>query len=234
MDDGLLVDVLDGGQDTLPELVFGSNSDVPEHDHKPRCRHGPPIKENSGKENATMPLYEANPVPVGASGNPSADDIVLPVPFVSQRPYKNLSWAACGAMVLKYNNVNVSLSDIASKMLGIDCSGMTPPCDTAVSPQDMYRAYGFTCQIVGAPLSPQSVKAWIAKMQPIQPYFQWRDGGNHTVLIVGYYANGDLLVYGPLRGMGRQTYRAVLYAYGRGTWQRTWYNIRNDSNVPLS
>jgi hypothetical protein len=31
MDDGLLVDVLDGGQDTLRELVFGSNSDVPEH-----------------------------------------------------------------------------------------------------------------------------------------------------------------------------------------------------------
>ena len=31
MDDGLLVDVLDGGQDTLCELVFGSNSDVPEH-----------------------------------------------------------------------------------------------------------------------------------------------------------------------------------------------------------
>ena len=31
MGDGLLVDVLDGGQDTLRELVFGSNSDVPEH-----------------------------------------------------------------------------------------------------------------------------------------------------------------------------------------------------------
>ena len=31
MDDGLLVDVLDGGQDTLRELVFGSDSDVPEH-----------------------------------------------------------------------------------------------------------------------------------------------------------------------------------------------------------
>jgi hypothetical protein len=31
MDDGLLVDFLDDGQDTLRELVFGSGSDVPEH-----------------------------------------------------------------------------------------------------------------------------------------------------------------------------------------------------------
>jgi len=31
MDHGLLVDVLDGGQATLRELVFGSDSDVPEH-----------------------------------------------------------------------------------------------------------------------------------------------------------------------------------------------------------
>ena len=31
MDDGLLVDVVDGGQDALGELLFGTNPDVPEH-----------------------------------------------------------------------------------------------------------------------------------------------------------------------------------------------------------
>lgn len=181
-----------------------------------------------------MPLTEANPIPVGAPGYPSAEDMVLPVPFVSQRPYKNLAWAACGAMVLQYNHINVGVSGIASKTLGMDCSGIPPPCDKAVWPQDMYKAYGFSCQIAKEALSPQSVKAHIANMQPVQAYFQWRDGAAHMVLIVGYYADGDLLVYDPFRGMGRQTYRAVLYAYGRGSWQATYYNIRRASNVPLA
>jgi hypothetical protein len=181
-----------------------------------------------------MPLSEANPVPVSARGNPRGDDMVLPVPFVSQKPYNNLSWAACGAMVLQHNYINVNLSDIASKVLGMDCRSMPPPCDKPVWPQDMYKAYGFSCQTVGAPLNLRSVKARIANMQPVQAYFQWEDGLGHMVLIVGCYANGDLLVHDPLRGRGRQTYHAVLYGYGRGSWQRTWYHFRRGSHVPLS
>jgi hypothetical protein len=179
-----------------------------------------------------MPLSEANPIPIGTPKKDGAHDMFLSVPFVSQRPYKNLSWAACGTMVLKFNHVDVSLSEITSKTLGLDCSGMPPPCDTMALPENVYKTYGFGCQVVEAPLSPQSVKACIANMQPVQVYFQWQDGSGHVVLITGYYENGDLLVHDPLRGTGRQTYRAVFYAYNRGTWQRTLYNFRRTFYVP--
>jgi len=141
-------------------------------------------------------------------------------------------------MILRYNHSsNDSLSDIASKVLGINCNANPAPdaCDTAVWPESMYHAYGFSCEMAGGALSPQSVRAFIANMQPVQPYFQWRDDeGNHTVLIVGYYADGDLLIYDPLLGIGRQKYEFVLYAYGRGTWQETWCNIIRRANVPIA
>jgi hypothetical protein len=114
-----------------------------------------------------MPLFEAAPVSIDPSGRPSTQDLFLPVPFVSQRPYSNLSWAACGAMVLNYNDVYTSLSDIASKLLRTDCSNMPPSCDKAVSPQDMYKTYGFAFHILEAPLRPLSMRACIANMQPV-------------------------------------------------------------------
>jgi len=184
-----------------------------------------------------MPLGATQTVPVKPSP-PNAQDVTLGITYVTQKPFKNLCWAACGAMIFQYYKIpNVSIGDIASKVLGLNCNLQPAPaaCDTAVWPQNMYGAYDFSCQTAGAALSLQSVQAWIANMQPVQPYFQWSDDeGNHTVLIVGYYANGDLLIYDPLWGIGRQTYQFVLYAYGRGTWQDTWYNIRPLSNVPLA
>ncbi|MDR3469922.1 MAG: papain-like cysteine protease family protein [Xanthobacteraceae bacterium] len=155
------------------------------------------------------------------------------MPYVSQQPYKHLCWAACGAMVLQYYQTPGSdLPDVVSKMLGSHCSVQPIPgaCDSAAWPQDLYAKYGYTCQIAGGPLTPQSVQAWITNTQPVQPYFQWNDDeGNHTVLIVGWYANEptiDLLVFDPLGGIGRQSYQMVLHAGGKGTWQDTWYNIR--------
>jgi hypothetical protein len=182
-----------------------------------------------------MPLAAAEPVSLSGPPRHAVHDMVLPVPFVSQRPYQNLSWAACGAMVLQYSNVNKSLSKIVSDTLGPDCTPTT--CDKPFWPENMYKAYGFACQIIESPLTLQSVKAWIANTQPVQAYFLWRDGeGSHTVLIVGCNADDDwLMVYDPLYGISWQSYQTVLFASGRGgTWQRTWYNIRNDSNVPLS
>jgi hypothetical protein len=179
-----------------------------------------------------MPLFEVNAIPIGAPEKAGTHDMFLSVPFISQRPYKNLSWAACGAMVLKFNHVDVSLSEIASKTLGCGCSGMPPPCDITPLPEDVYKAYGLGCQVIEAPLSPQSVKSCIASMQPVQVYFQWKDGSGHVVLIVGSYESGDLLVHDPLRGAGRQAYQSVFYAYNHGTWQRTLCNFGRASYVP--
>jgi Papain-like cysteine protease AvrRpt2 len=127
-----------------------------------------------------------------------------------------------------YHKPNISITDIASKILGVDCSANPQPlkCDNPIWPSVVYTAYGFTCQQAGAALNLQSIQASIDNLLPVQPYFQWQDTvGSHTVLIVGYYSNDDLLIYDPDLGIGRQSYETVLYAYGRGSWQDTWYNI---------
>jgi hypothetical protein len=186
-----------------------------------------------------MPLAATQPVAVSPVATSANQDMILPVPFVSQEPYKELCWAACGSMIFQYYHMsNVDVLDLASKISKLDCQMNPMPigCDSAAWPCDLYTAYGFTCQRVLAPLTLRSIRACIADMQPIQPYFQWNDDeGNHTVLIVGCYANDDLLVYDPdpMLGTGRQSYQTLLYAYGRGSWQRTWYNIM-PSNAALA
>jgi hypothetical protein len=187
-----------------------------------------------------MALAAKQTIPVKGSPTTSPQDVVLPVPYVTQQPYKNLCWAACGAMILQYYHTSGSaLADVVSKMFGAKCEAQPIPgtCDSTAWPQELYAAYGYTCQSAGGPLTPQSVQAWITNTQPVQPYFQWNDDeGNHTILIVGWYANEpniDLLVFDPLAGIGRQSYQMVLHAGGKGTWQDTWYNIR-PPNVPQS
>jgi hypothetical protein len=190
-----------------------------------------------------MPLAATRTVPVTNPIAPSAHDVVLPVTFVSQRPYKNLCWAACGSMILQYySTANSGLTDIVTTVLGSACKGEPVPgiCDIARWPQDMYAAYGYSCQYDYAQPTPQFVQAWINNTQPIQPYYQWDSGeGNHTVLIVGWYANEpviDLLVYDPLAGIGRQSFDLATQGGGPGSWQGTWYDIRPPSNpsVPQS
>lgn len=76
------------------------------------------------------------------------------------------------------------------------------------------------------------MKQWIANEQneqPVQAYFEWKGGSSHTALIVGCTADDDyLLVYDPLKGKHWLRWKTVVDAYGKGSWQRTYCNIRND------
>jgi hypothetical protein len=176
-----------------------------------------------------MAQFVTNPITIPSVPQHGENDQDLTVPFVAQQPYKNLCWAACGAMVLQYYFEDVEITDVAGKMFG-NCTGMPTRCDQPAWPDEMYKAYGFGCQIVEQALTLQAVRAWIANTQPVQAYYQWWDDTGHTVLIVGCSADDDwLLVYDPLWGIGWQSYQTVLQGSGRGgTWQRTWCNIRND------
>jgi len=175
-----------------------------------------------------MPLAVTETTPIPSPAARSSGDLLLPIDFVSQRPYRNLCWAACGSMVLQYYHVaNSSLLEVASRVLGHDCTASPSGCDTAIWPETMYQSYNFSCDKAAGPLTPHSIRAFISALQPVQPYLQWADDeGNHTILIIGSYSNGDVYVLDPWWGVGRQSYQSVLYAYNRGTWQATWCNIR--------
>jgi hypothetical protein len=126
-------------------------------------------------------------------------------------------------MVLRYYHQpadDITLEDIAAKVLG------NPAADKAAWPQKMYKAFEYTCRIAERALYSQELRAWIANAQPVQPYFQWSDGGNHTVLVVGSYGNGDFEVYDPVYGKGPQSYEFLLSARKQGSWQGTWYDMR--------
>jgi hypothetical protein len=181
-----------------------------------------------------MPL-RTDGVPIPPAPGSDAHDTVLPVPYFSQNPYLNLCWAACAQMVMAYNHItNVNLCDIASKIFHTDCCADLRSCDAAAWPWQVYDSYGISYKTAGGAMSPNSLQAWIGALRLVQAYFQWSDDhGNHTALIVGYYANGDLLVYDPKWGIGRQNYNFVLHGYGMGSWQETWYDMES-SGGPLA
>jgi hypothetical protein len=136
-------------------------------------------------------------------------------------------------MVLTYKKkVNVSLSDAVSTTLGSHCTPAT--CNYAEKLDRVYTAYNFDCDYISKTLGRQAVRDLIDAEQPVQVFWQWNNGGDdtpgHTVLIVGYRADGHLLVYNPLKEGGPiesnwLSFGNVCDANGTGTWQQTLSNF---------
>jgi hypothetical protein len=177
-----------------------------------------------------MALASSNPAPVltPASLSPKTN-ILKKVPFISQNPYRELCWAACGAMVLSYKKkVNVSLADAVSTTLGSSCTPAT--CNFAEELDLVYTKNKFVCDNKPITLGRQGVRDLIDAEQPVQVYWQWNNGGDgtpgHTVLIVGYRADGHQLVYNSLeQGGDWLSFGNVCDANGEGTWQATLSNF---------
>ena len=161
----------------------------------------------------------------------------MPVPFVSQEPnqYRNLCWAACGAMILRYKNFNVQLSDVVFRTQEwLGNPNCTPArCDEDLEPWLVYKAFGFGYDRVrDLPLAPDNVEQLVRARIPIEVYWKWNNGGGHVVLIVGLYADGDLQIfdpeksYNPPQSGDKLPYDEVLCAVGnRGSWQDTLTNF---------
>jgi hypothetical protein len=157
-----------------------------------------------------------------------APELLLPVPYVSQRPYRNLCWAACVEMVLRrFGNNLHRMCEMCSIVAGQDCCTTWDEgaCDRGHWPIDLYARYEMSCSPLNAPITPQAIVQEINAGRPVEVFYQWSAGGYHTALIYGYYADGRFALADPFFGPTPAAFDAILHAYGRGGWIVTYYNL---------
>jgi hypothetical protein len=153
---------------------------------------------------------------------------LLPLPYVSQKPYTNLCWAACVEMVLRrYGDNTHPMCKMCSMVAHQDCCNAwnSGVCDRGHWPADIYAAYEFSCSPLNTPVTPQAIAQEIDAGKPVEVFYQWSAGGFHTALVYGYYADGRFALADPLFGTTPAAYDAILHAYGRGGWIVTYYNL---------
>ncbi len=180
--------------------------------------------------------FALSPSPPAKSFAPSdatdalVGQVILPVPYISQRPYANLCWAACVEMVLKrYGRPGQPrICVLCSQVAQMDCCNFWDEgkCDQGHWPIDLYQNFlGFNCEPIGQPINPESLVSEIKAGRPVQVFYQWQNGGFHTALVYGYYPDGQFEVADPLRGHGPASYDVILHAYGSGVWIGTYYGL---------
>jgi hypothetical protein len=175
---------------------------------------------------AVTPVAEA--VGMGPGDPAAGQDVLLPLPYVSQRPYTNLCWAACVEMVFRLNGVsNVPMCQMCSMVVNHDCcdSWEDGICDRGHWPQDIYAKGHFNCESMNAPATPQSVKQEIDAGRPVEVFYKWNSGSFHTALIYGYCADGRFAVADPWFGETPMPYESIVDGYGRGGWMVTYYHL---------
>lgn len=166
--------------------------------------------------------------------------LLLPVPFISQNPAKNLCWAACCEMVLRANNrTDKRICDIAALFAGgANCcpDATVQACDQDQSAEDAYTKCGISFQ--GPYSYAFSWQGLVNEIQiahrPVEVLYRWNDGsGQHLALLTGLHPSGYLFVNDPWKGWGWMTYQDVLDGYGLGEWIMTYQGIGN-SLAPLA
>src|SRR5207249_4034488 len=106
-----------------------------------------------------MPLKMAEPMQIAALPVKEAQEVgatLFPVPYVSQKPFINLCWAACCAMVYAYyKHGNVRLCDIVSAAFGLNCCAApsSSACDQSNWPENAYTQLRFNWQRLNSPFN---------------------------------------------------------------------------------
>jgi len=152
-------------------------------------------------------------------------DIILPVPYYTQRPYGNLCWAACCAMILGYYNKLPAggINAIAGEVLGCDCSDLSQ-CNQVQAPADANPKAGINCTAWNYPFTLDGIIQELGAGRPIQPLLQL-NGATHVILISGY-TNQKLVVLDPWYGKALMAYDQLLNNYvDNGFWQFTYYML---------
>ena len=179
----------------------------------------------------------AIPIATSPSQPLPGDEFRLPVPFVSQKPYSELCWAACCTMVNQaiaqrypgqFPDLPTTMCTVVSKIFGKSCCP-DPAQFGADAPEDIDVVYNkcglpFTAWPDHFPWDSIEHEIGVAK-RPIEAYYRWQAGA-HVALIVGYKRSSRwLYVLDPLYGEGWTQYDDVVQGYGLGNWTDTYYNV---------
>jgi Papain-like cysteine protease AvrRpt2 len=169
-------------------------------------------------------------VPILPTPGMAQGGLLLPVPYISQNPAKNLCWAACCEMVLRANNItDKRICDIAGLLAGYNCcpDPMSAGGDQAQSAEDAFHHCAFPFQ--GPLYYAFEWQGLVNEIQiahrPVEILYHWNDGIQHLALLIGIHSTGYLFVNDPWKGWGWVKYEDVLNAYGLGKWLYTYQAI---------
>jgi len=162
--------------------------------------------------------------------------VLLDVPYVDQGEYAELCWAACCAMVIEFKNLaaGTSICQLATEAFHVDCcpDASSDACDQPHWPDDIYAKHFRHPLAYEDALTLANVVYEINNKRPVNAILQWLGGdgsdqGKHSVLICGYYDNGDVLVQDPdpATGVCRVGFDYVATAYNSGRWCKSYYNL---------
>lgn len=152
---------------------------------------------------------------------------VLPLVYVSQKPFSNLCWAACGEMLFRFTGRPQRMCQFASWRTGGNCcSDFGRACDRTCWPHEAYRAFDFDFVALGRPVRAEGIAHEIGNGRPVQMILRY-SGWRHTSLIYGITPQGDYLVHDPLWGeQMRCTGQLLLQAYGTGgEWEASYHGL---------
>lgn len=127
---------------------------------------------------------------LGVKMDPKAPDTLsLPVKLIAQ---ENAGWcfAAVTQMVLDYHGTKVSQGELLNVFTGRkDCAQVpTPkPCIIGGSEPKLFEHFRYTLDFRLGPLTPEEVVREIyTRRKPMIFGFAWKDGGSHSMVLVGY------------------------------------------------
>jgi hypothetical protein len=156
--------------------------------------------------------------------------VELNVPYISQRPYADLCWAAVFAMLISRTGIATTMCQVASNVLSIRCCSATyvGACDRGEDPRLPYQRNGSNIDTYIGQYDPAHIIQEVGERgRPLQLFYDLGGGIGHTVLIVGYEEeNGWLKIHDPWLGSGWWRYPVVQQACGLGgIWSHTFYNL---------
>jgi hypothetical protein len=163
----------------------------------------------------------------------------LPIPFISQRSYRFLCWAACCAMVMKglhdffpaqASHLPTTVEDVAKAV--INTGACTPPGQSDLDQRcwpdcAVYELIGEQCTTHGNYIDADLlIQELVQNRRPVMIYIE-ANGGQiaHVVLIIGYDDHtGFFLVHDPAVGPCKKHYNE-LFSIDSCSWTKTFYNI---------
>lgn len=148
-------------------------------------------------------------------------------------------WAAISASLEDYyGTLHLSQHEVASAILGFDCSSYQEKPEVAVR-CNQYAMLDEALRLVGcyshwSPGRPtfERIQAEIDCGRPVCPCIEWHSGGCHYVAVIGYYTDtGEIYIKDSLHGSSVQAFSQFpnTYRMSGGVWQGTFWTYPSAS-----
>lgn len=184
-----------------------------------------------------MPLRtvgEPIPLPLAAVALAAPGAAPLHIPRIEQEQ-TNWCWAAVAEMILRHYSADLGPAptqcEMASWRFDAECCSTpwTSFCNSTSWPDTILDNWRVYWEFYASSKSYSKLQHEIGQRRPVIVYYEWTGGSSHVALVIGCDGSDEVLVRDPLDqfgGVGWISYDDLQAAYGYGSWQGTYLNIK--------